>query len=98
MPIPDASDGPVTPDGTVFALFKQLHRQLRDQLSDLDDEAVQWVPERLDGSASLPTLPTDERRPGMTWLIGNYGHAREHVGQVQLTRQLFLAERGSRRP
>ena len=24
----------------------------------------------------------------MTWLIGNLGHAREHVGHAHLTRQL----------
>lgn len=25
---------------------------------------------------SLPTLPSDEVRSGLTWLVGNYGHAR----------------------
>jgi len=40
---------------------------------------------------ALPTLPVDERRSGLTWLVGNYGHGREHVGQIQLTRQLYRA-------
>jgi hypothetical protein len=44
---------------------------------------------RLGICLSLPTLPPDEQRSGLTWLIGNYGHAREHVGQVQLTQQLY---------
>ena len=44
---------------------------------------------RLRTSLSLPTLPVDERRSGLTWLVGNYGHAREHVGHMQLTRQLY---------
>jgi len=35
----------------------------------------------------LPTLP-GETRPAMTWLIHNYGHAREHLGQLLLTKQL----------
>jgi hypothetical protein len=39
---------------------------------------------------ALPTLPTDETRPAMTWLVANYGHAREHLGQVLLTKQLAL--------
>ncbi len=44
---------------------------------------------RLLAPISLPTLPSEELRPGITWLIGNYGHAREHLGQMQLTKQLF---------
>ncbi len=28
-------------------------------------------------------------RPGVEWLITNYGHAREHLGQIELTRQLY---------
>jgi len=164
MPIPAAPEGPLTSGDAVLTLFRQVHQQLRHELSDLDDEAVRWMPteganpiavivrhilgseaeclgtvaevevtrdrdaeflpgsagvegllrlvdeadvriddlasritpERLGESAALPTLPSDELRPAMTWLIGNYGHAREHVGHVQLTRQLFLAERAAR--
>jgi hypothetical protein len=44
--------------------------------------------DRLLRRLSLPTLPLEERY-GLTWLVGNYGHAREHVGQIQLTRQLY---------
>jgi hypothetical protein len=39
---------------------------------------------------ALPTLPADELRPAMTWLIANYGHAREHFGQLLVTKQLAL--------
>jgi len=46
---------------------------------------------RLQRALALPTLPVDERRSGLTWLVGNYGHGREHVGQIQLTRQLYRA-------
>ncbi len=28
-------------------------------------------------------------RPGLEWLISNYGHAREHLAQVELTKQLY---------
>jgi hypothetical protein len=45
--------------------------------------------ERLESTVALPTLPAEETRTGLTWLIGNYGHAREHLGHVQLTKQLF---------
>ena len=28
-------------------------------------------------------------QPGIVWLLGNYGHAREHVAQAELTEQLY---------
>jgi hypothetical protein len=43
---------------------------------------------RLIAEFSLPTCPPEEVRTGLTWLIGTYGHMREHVGQVQITTQL----------
>ena len=43
---------------------------------------------RLTDEFPLPTLSPDDARTGLSWLIGNYGHAREHVGQIQLTKQL----------
>ena len=30
-----------------------------------------------------------EPKTGITWLISNYGHAREHLAQIQLTKQLY---------
>jgi hypothetical protein len=62
--------------------------QLIDELSPLLDEA------RLGQFCSLPTLSQRERRSGRTWLIGTYGHAREHLGHVQITKQLALGVRG----
>jgi hypothetical protein len=43
---------------------------------------------------SLDSLPAVERRSGLTWLVGNYGHAREHVGHIQLTTQLYRTGAG----
>jgi DinB family protein len=28
-------------------------------------------------------------RPGLFWLITNYGHAREHLAQIELTKQIY---------
>ncbi len=28
-------------------------------------------------------------RPGLEWLVRNYGHAREHLAQLELTKQLY---------
>jgi Protein of unknown function (DUF1572) len=47
---------------------------------------------RLETMLSLPTLPSDDRRSGLSWLIRNYGHACEHVGQIQMTAQMYRAE------
>jgi hypothetical protein len=30
-------------------------------------------------------------KPGQEWLLSNYGHAREHLAQIQLTKQLYEA-------
>jgi hypothetical protein len=57
------------------------------------DDLIRELEPRIDvgrmiEAISLPTLPSDQVRTGLTWLIGNYGHAREHVGEIQITRQL----------
>ena len=28
-------------------------------------------------------------RPGIEWLLSNYGHAREHLAQIELTKQIY---------
>jgi hypothetical protein len=65
---------------------------LLDRADDLIAELESHIDTaRLNAMFPLPTLPAEEVRPGLTWLIGNYGHAREHVGHVQLTTQLRQA-------
>ena len=32
-------------------------------------------------------------RPGLEWLLRNYGHEREHLAQIELTKQLYGAVR-----
>ena len=32
-------------------------------------------------------------RPGLEWLVRNYGHEREHLAQIELTKQLYGAVR-----
>jgi hypothetical protein len=70
-------------------------REVLAQLDGADDLIVELEPSieprRLVELLPLPTLPREVRRPGLTWLVGNYGHAREHVGHVQLTKQLYHA-------
>ena len=43
-------------------------------------------------AADLTELrPREDRppKPGLEWLLSNYGHAREHLAQIELTKQLY---------
>ena len=57
--------------------------RLLGELGPLIDEG------RLGALVALPTLPATDRRTGLAWLVANYGHAREHLGHLQLTAQLY---------
>ena len=60
-------------------LLDQADRELDEHLSALT-------------AADLIELrPRGERppRPGLEWLLSNYGHAREHLAQIELTKQLY---------
>jgi hypothetical protein len=87
-----------------MALFRQVHDQLREELDGLDDDTLNWIlTQEANSIATIVThlvgseaetlrcvagVDCERDRAGLTWLIGKYGHAREHVGQVQLTKQL----------
>jgi len=62
---------------------------LLDEADAFLDRVAMTAPD-LGRTVALPTLSADERRPAMTWLIFNYAHAREHFGQLLLTKQLAL--------
>jgi len=42
-----------------------------------------------DLAAVRPRGNNREPRSGLYWLVSNYGHAREHLAHVQLTKQLY---------
>ena len=78
-----------------FTRGRRPTAELFDELRAADELIVRLrteiSAERLGLSLALPTLPADERRPGLTWMVANYGHSREHVGHIQLTKQIFRA-------
>jgi len=39
--------------------------------------------------ATVRPRPPREPQTGLTWLVTNYGHAREHLAHLQLTKQLY---------
>jgi hypothetical protein len=79
-----------------FANQELTRHEVLGLLKAADDLITELEPridaDRLASLLPLPTLPSEEARPGLTWLVGNYGHAREHVGHVQLTKQLHQHE------
>jgi DinB superfamily len=63
----------------LLALLDQADRELDEHLGALT-------------AADLMEMrPRGDRppRPGIEWLLSNYGHAREHVAQIELTKQLY---------
>ena len=79
-----------------FAGHSLTMREVVALLDEADNLLTELEPhinrDRLDAAFPLMTLPAEETRSGLTWLVGNYGHAREHVGQVQLTKQLYKGQ------
>jgi hypothetical protein len=65
-------------------------------LLELLDRADREIDEHIGAltAADLTELrPRGDRppKPGLEWLLSNYGHAREHLAQIQLTSQLYGA-------
>jgi hypothetical protein len=65
-----------------------------EQLLEMIDAADREMSELIAAvtEADLTELrPRGDRppRPGIEWMISNYGHAREHLAQVELTKQLY---------
>jgi DinB family protein len=57
--------------------------------ADLDAAAPQITAADLDAKRPRRTNPPETMR---YWLFQNYGHAREHLGQIYLTKQLYEAQ------
>lgn len=41
--------------------------------------------------AAIRPRPNRDPQTGMYWLLHNYGHAREHLAHIQLTKQVYAA-------
>ncbi|TMD15878.1 MAG: DinB family protein [Chloroflexi bacterium] len=65
-----------------------------ERLLEMIDAAARELDEHIAAltPADLTELrPRGDRppRPGIEWLVSNYGHAREHLAQIELTKQLY---------
>jgi len=63
----------------LLALLDQADRDVDEQLGGLTPE---------DLTENRPR-GENEPQPGLYWLISNYGHAREHLAQIELTKQIY---------
>jgi len=63
----------------LLALLDQADREVDEQLGGLTPRDLTENRPRGD----------NEPKPGLYWLISNYGHAREHLAQIELTKQLY---------
>ncbi len=65
------------------------------KLIDAADDDWQRLASRLDEKDLLTLRPRPNKpvpQSGLFWLVRDYGHLREHLAQVQLTRQLYELE------
>ncbi len=64
---------------------------LRDRIARagafLDDVATGVTTDDL---AALRSRPNRDPETGVYWLLQNYGHAREHLAHIQLTKQVYM--------
>jgi len=61
-------------------------------LLDAADDDLQQLASRLQEEHLRTSLPRPNKpvpQSGLFWLVRNYGHIREHLAQVRLTRQLY---------
>lgn len=65
--------------GQLLEMIDAADRELADQIAALSPSDLTDLRPRGDRPP----------RPGIAWLITNYGHAREHLAQIELTKQLY---------
>jgi hypothetical protein len=82
------------------AEFRVTAMNAEDLLREIDqaDAYIEAMVPRITAEDLAAERPRGERKPetGLHWLLTNYGHAREHLAHIQLTKQLY-AEIGQER-
>lgn len=61
------------------------------EMIDAADREMQQLVAAVTEADLAELRPRGDRppRPGIEWMIANYGHAREHLAQIELTKQLY---------
>jgi hypothetical protein len=75
------------------AEFRVTAEDAEDLIRQIDqaDSYLDALAPRITAENLAEELPRGDRPPetGLHWLITNYGHAREHLAHIQLTKQLY---------
>ena len=75
------------------AEFRVEANDAEDLLREIDqaDAYIEAMAPRITAEDLAADRPRGDRPPetGLHWLLTNYGHAREHLGHIQLTKQLY---------
>ena len=75
------------------AEFRVTAMAAEDLLREIDqaDSYIEAMAPRITAEDLAAERPRGDRPPetGLHWLLTNYGHAREHLGHIQLTKQLY---------
>lgn len=75
------------------AEFRATATSADELLAQIDraDELLRQHGEALtaDDLAAVRTRPDRDPQIGLHWLVNNYGHAREHIGHLELTAQIY---------
>ena len=80
------------------AEFRVTASAAEDLLREIDqaDSYIEAMAPRITAEDLAAERPRADRPPetGLHWLLTNYGHAREHLGHIQLTKQLYAEASG----
>lgn len=80
------------------AEFRVTANNAEELLREIDqaDAYIEAIAPRITAEDLAAERPRGDRPPetGLHWLITNYGHAREHLGHIQLTKQLYAEASG----
>ena len=80
------------------AEFRATANDAEDLIRQLDqaDAYLEAMADRITAENLQASLERGGRGPetGLHWLVTNYGHAREHLAHIQLTKQLYAIQRG----
>ena len=66
---------------------EELLRMLDEADRDLEEHLEDLTPSDL--MDDRMRKDHDMIKPGLEWMVSNYGHAREHLAQIELTKQLY---------
>src|SRR5829696_5220691 len=86
--------------GSEAEVLRVTANDAEDLMREIDqaDAYIEAMAPRITAEDLAAERPRGDRPPetGLHWLLTNYGHAREHLAHIQLTKQLYSEASGQR--